>query len=170
MTLGSSMHSFTDSAGRAWNIEINVAAVKRVRAMLEVDLYRLLEDGVQGLEKLLGNVVLLVDVIYVLCRDQAIAVGVSDEQFGAAFSGDSLDAAATAFVEELIDFFPNRQAKSSLRKLIGKGRQMGVILVEKMDQQMDALDLESEAEKLIGSFGGLPAKSAATQDSLHSVS
>ena len=43
------MRTFTDNAGRTWTVAINVAAVKRVRGLIKVDLYKLVDDGFQSL-------------------------------------------------------------------------------------------------------------------------
>ena len=53
-----------------------------------------------------GDPVLLVDLLYCICKVQADAAGVTDEEFGAGLAGDSIQAATDAFLDELIDFFP----------------------------------------------------------------
>ena len=37
------MKSFTDNAGRIWTVAVNVAAIKRVRAICDVDLNAIVE-------------------------------------------------------------------------------------------------------------------------------
>ena len=39
------MRTFTDNAGRTWTIQVNVTAVKRVRGLVGIDLYKLVDDG-----------------------------------------------------------------------------------------------------------------------------
>lgn len=39
------MKSFTDNAGRIWTVAVNVAAIKRVRAICDVDLKVIGENG-----------------------------------------------------------------------------------------------------------------------------
>ncbi len=65
------MKTFTDNAGRTWTVSINVAAIKRVRGLLDVDLYKLVDDGFQPLSKLVSDPVQLADVLYCLCKDEA---------------------------------------------------------------------------------------------------
>ena len=100
------MHTFTDNAGRTWTVAINVAAVKRVRGLVNIDLYKLVDDGFKPLGELVADPVQLADVLYCLCKDEADARNVSDEDFGRALYGDAITLAAEAFVEELIDFSP----------------------------------------------------------------
>lgn len=104
------MHKFTDNATppRDWRIEINIAAVKDVRATLGVDL---LDGGGEALAAMIDDPVALCDVLYVLCRRQADEASVSDEEFGRGLRGDAIDAAAAAFLEELTDFFPSRRRR-----------------------------------------------------------
>ena len=117
------MRSFEDSTGRKWTVAINVDAVKRVKALLGVDLLEAVEGSL--LERLIGDPVLLCDILFVVCKPQADAAGVTDEQFGQAMAGDAIDAATGAFLEALVDFFPPsrrrvlRLALEKVRKLEG---------------------------------------------------
>lgn len=98
------MHTFIDNASRTWSLSINVEAIKRVRQALDVNLL----DAVEGklIERLVGDPILLCDVIYVLCQQEAESRNISDEEFGRAMAGDAIDAATTSLLEELVAFFP----------------------------------------------------------------
>jgi hypothetical protein len=155
------MHVFKDSNGRDWAVTINVAAVKRVRGTLDVDLPGLV--GV-GLGELMQDPVKFVDVLYVLCRPQADTAGVSDEQFGAAFGGDTLERAAEAFVEELIDFFPAPR-RGPLRALMAKSKAIDENVTRRLTERIDALDPERPetwGRPPGNSSGGTPGPSAST--------
>jgi hypothetical protein len=110
------MKTFKDNADRTWTIVVHVTAVKRCRALAEVDLYGLVNDGLQGLGRLLGDPVALVDVLYVLCKDEADKRGVTDEDFGRAMAGDAIEHATKAFLEELTDFFPDPRVRAGLQR------------------------------------------------------
>jgi hypothetical protein len=71
------MKSFTDNAGRTWTLQINVAAVKRVRGLLGLDLYKLTDDGLENLARLVSDPVELADVLYCLVKDEADTRSVS---------------------------------------------------------------------------------------------
>jgi hypothetical protein len=49
------MRTFIDNAGRTWTLQINVAAVKRVRGLVNIDLYKLIDDGMEPLAKLVAD-------------------------------------------------------------------------------------------------------------------
>lgn len=158
------MKTFQDNAGRIWTIAVNVAAIKRARALIGVDVYKLIDDRMTGLGELLSDPVTFVDLLYVLCKDEADKLGVSDEDFGRGMAGDALDAATSAFVSELIDFFPNPRLRAGLRKVIEKGRQVNDGLVEMLEARIDRIDPRTEAAKLFASSGGSPESSESTPD------
>ena len=81
------MHSFTDTKGRAWNLAVTYASVRRARELVGVDLLKL-DDK---LFEQLGDPIKLVDILYVLCKPQAEALKVTDEEFGESLAGDVLE-------------------------------------------------------------------------------
>jgi hypothetical protein len=164
------MHSFVDNSRRTWEIAINVAAVKRIRGLLGIDLYALVDDGFKSLSKLVSDPVTLADVLYCLCKEQADKQSISDEDFGRALAGDAITQAADAFVEELIDFFPDARARASLRKAIEAGKTVRDKVLSHAEKILDSIDPETEAKKWISSSGTWPESSAVTQDHLASES
>jgi len=164
------MHSFVDNSRRRWEVAINVAAVKRIRGLLRIDLYALVDDGFKSLSKLVSDPVTLADVLYCLCKDQADKQSISDEDFGRALAGDAITQAADAFVEELIDFFPDARARASLRKAIEAGKTVRDKVLSHAEKILDSIDPETEAKKWISSSGTWPESSAVTQDHLASES
>ena len=162
------MRTFTDNAGRTWLLAINVASVKRVRALVGIDLYKLIDDGLEPLARLVSDPVDLADVLYCLVRDEADTKQITDEDFGRCLAGDAITAAADAFVEELIDFFPEARARAALRKTVSAGKQVRNKVLEHLEAQVQTLDVDSAASKLISSFGSLPESSASTQERSHS--
>jgi len=164
------MHSFVDNSRRRWEVAINVAAVKRIRGLLGIDLYALVDDGFKSLSKLVSDPVTLADVLYCLCKEQADKQSISDEDFGRALAGDAITQAADAFVEELIDFFPDARARASLRKAIEAGKTVRDKVLSHAEKILDSIDPETEAKKWISSSGTWPESSAVTQDHLASES
>ena len=164
------MHSFVDNSRRTWEVAINVTAVKRIRGLLGIDLYALVDDGFKSLSKLVSDPVSLADVLYCLCKDQADKQSISDEDFGRALAGDVITNAADAFIEDLIDFFPDARARASLRKVIEAGKAVRDRVVSHAERILDSIDPEVEAMKWISSSGTLPESSASTQDHLPSES
>jgi len=155
------MRNFTDSTGRSWTIAINVNAIKRVRALVQVDLLEA-ADG-RLIEKLVSDPVLLCDVIYALCKEQADAAGIDDEAFGRAMAGDAIDAAVTALLEELVDFFPLARRRV-LGKALAKLRQLEATAMTTAETQLDDPALDRKLAELLrwpGSSSGTAPESLA---------
>lgn len=138
------MQTFRDTLGREWIVTIDIAALKRVRSQLNVDLL----DIIQGdlLERLSRDPVLLCDILYVLCRPQADERKLSDEDFGRAMSGQALADATTAFFEALADFFPGPRA-GLLREMIARAKQLETQLIDRAISRLSDPQLLSRVEE-----------------------
>ena len=141
------MHTFRDNAGRTWTVAIDIAAIKRVRSLLDIDLLEVLPGkGVPG--RGLGIVdrdpVLFVDILYVLCKPEADRAEVTDEEFGRGLGGDALLAASDAFTEAFISFYPSPRDRKRMRRAV---EHMSAML----EKRRDSLDsnLESTVEQAI---------------------
>jgi len=137
------MKSFTDNETRTWTLTINVNAVKRVRSLVDVDLMRVLDGDL--LERLVGDPVLLCDVIFALVRPEADSKNVTDEDFGRSMAGDAIDRATQALLEELVDFFPEGR-----RKVLAKALERFKVLESKAlalaETRLDDPQLEQRIE------------------------
>lgn len=156
------MKSFVDTAGRTWSVDVQVDGIKRVRSLLGIDLLTILDDGCQLLARLHDDPVLLVDVLYALCKPQAESQSLRDEDFGRAMSGDALLQAHQALLEGLSDFFPNARQRAVLKELLQKTQRMVDQLLTHAETTVAALDPASAAASVIASFGSSPAASAST--------
>ena len=145
------MKTFKDNAGRAWTVAIDVAAIKRVRSLLDVDLMSAVEGKL--LERLVSDPVLLCDVIYCVCKPEADSNGVSDEAFGQAMAGDAVDLATTALLEELVDFFPQARRRL-LAKALAKLKNLEARALEVAETRLDSPEIEAEMEAALQTIGG----------------
>ena len=121
------MHIFKDNQGRSWNFALNVWEMKRIRASLGVDLVNAVALGKDGnvqadlVDRIANDPCLLVDILWVVCEDQAKEDGVSDVDFGSSLAGDAVEEATRAFLDELVDFFPGAR-RLFLRKAVELAR------------------------------------------------
>jgi hypothetical protein len=144
------MRQFKDEQGRPWTLCVNVGTVKKVRGLAKVDLLDLRDGNL--FHELAADPVKLGDVLWVLCEDEAKAANIDEVAFGRALAGDALDAATTALLEEIVDFFPKPQ-REILRKALAKGREMQERQVAKAMAQVDkALAEWSDASELPGNL------------------
>lgn len=145
------MTTFTDNAGRSWTVRVDVAVIKRVRDTLATNIVDLSPAG--GFAKLSDDVVLLVDVLYVLVRDQAAAANVTDEEFGRGLAGDALDQASKALLAELAAFFPNRLQREALLRLQAAGETLQTrelaTLIDKINAATSSASATSSPESSV---------------------
>ena len=152
------MKSFTDNLGRTWTLVVNVATIKRVRALCGVDLNAIIEveDGkpeTRLLEKLSTDPVLLVDVLYAVCQPECDRRQVTDEDFGSAMAGDAIDLATSALLDEIIDFFPDAK-RQAFRKILSATRRFEEIAKKRLSEALADSKFEDsivcELERLTG--------------------
>lgn len=160
------MKTFNDNQNRQWTIEINVNALKSVKAALDIDLMEI--SGGNLIERLTTDFVLLIDVIYVLCRKQADALSIGDEEFGRAMVGDAIENATIALLEGITDFFPSRR-RATLKKAMSKMEKLDLMAMEIVNEKLDGNQMEEELKKKIelvvgNSFTNSPVSSALTPD------
>ena len=147
------MKIFKDNQGRTWTLCINVDAIKRVKAMINVNLLDALDGKL--IERLSSDPVLLCDVIYALLKTDADVLKVTDENFGQSMSGDAIEAATAALLEELIDFFPQRR-RQILTKALAKIREIETKGMDLADKKMATLNVDSLLSTLSESSGKQP--------------
>lgn len=136
--------TFTDNAGDAWLVFIDTYAVRDVRKQLGYDLLETFTEG--RLLQLAGDPALVVDIVYVVCREQAEKRGLADREFGRRLIGDAVDGATTALLRALADFFPTPKRKV-LEKILQKADQWtetetqslrDVLETGELDRRLDA--------------------------------
>lgn len=162
------MKTFVDNAGRTWTVAINVDAVKRVRDLVDVNLLEVIEGKL--LERLIGDPVLLCDVLYAVCKPEADAKAVTDVDFGRAMAGDAIDGGTTALLEDLVDFFPQGRRRV-LSKALAKLRKFETAALNAVEVRLESPELDRrmaanlaalEAEPPGNSSGSVPASSEST--------
>ncbi len=122
------MQTFKDRANREWTLDVNVGSIKRVKALMQIDLMQAVEGKL--IEQLINDPVTLCNVIWALCQAQATQRGISEEVFGESMAGTAIDEATAALLKDLVDFFPlhRRQAlAAAIQKqttILSKGTEM----------------------------------------------
>ena len=136
------MKMWKDAEGHAYETRITVAEVRDVKTALGINLMDIATGDL--LQRISEDVILLCDILYVINRSQAKEYGIDDVQFGRNLYGDALEEATHAFMEEMINFFPNQRTRQLLTKAMTKGQ-------ERMDKALDLAEksLEEELNKPI---------------------
>ena len=154
------MKTFTDTAGRSWNVEVNVAAIKRVRGLTQVNLLEIIEGTL--IEKLVRDPVLLCDVIYAICKPQADErqPPVTDEEFGRAMAGDAIEHATAALLEELVSFCPSPRDRKNLGRVLEATRKVMDKARDVVEAKLDSGALEKAAEEALAQLDEMPNDSS----------
>ncbi|HPD28576.1 MAG TPA: hypothetical protein PLL20_01170 [Phycisphaerae bacterium] len=156
------MKTFADNAGRTWTVTINVDAIKRVRGLLNVNLLEIVEGTL--IERLIRDPVLLCDVVYAVCKPEADARNITDEEFGRAMAGDAIEHATTALLEELVAFCPSPRDRANLGRVLTATRRMMDRARDLIEQRLDSGVLEQLGEQALAtamsSSGDVPESAA----------
>ena len=140
------MKTFKDNQDRKWTVTINVSAIKRVRAELDLDLLEAIEGTL--LERMVSDPILLCDILYVLVKPEADAKGISDEDFGQALAGDAIDRACQAFIGELVDFFPKGR-REVLAEAVAKVREIEAKVLDRTMARLRSVETDALIEKAL---------------------
>jgi len=160
------MKTFTDNAGRTWTITINVDAIKRIRGLVDVNLLEIVEGKL--IDRLIGDPILLCDVIYAAVKPEADTKQITDDDFGRAMAGDAIDHATTALLEELVSFFPSPRDRANLQRVLQATWRVMDKARDMIEKRIDSGEIERLAEQALAqppkdasdSSGGLRVSSA----------
>lgn len=164
------MHAFKDKDGREWQVNLTIGDAKRVKNLLDVNLLEPEAGDPPLLTRLGTEEILLCDVIYCLVKPQADDRNISDEQFGIALGAAEILQAQEAFYAEWLDFFRGRGRNDRIKAIEAQQRMIN-LAVQKVEQEIDKIDLEAELEKTFQEtrkesgkpFTGSPESSESTQ-------
>lgn len=168
------MELFRDNQERKWELRLNVSMARKVRDETKHNLLDLKE---QTIDKLINDAYLLVDILWVLCEEQAkVKVwtknekeikGVSAVEFGEGLAGETIDNATEALLNEIVNFLPNprqREIFSNSLKMIKKVMDRTYDKVEKVMSDPKLTEaVEKEVDEKLNTL--LNISSGMTQES-----
>jgi hypothetical protein len=143
------MKSFTDNEKRKWIINVNVTTVMKVRALIDFDILDVADQDNGVFIRLAEDPVLLVNVLYALCQEQAIAADVSDEDFGRAMAGNVIARATEVLLDEIVNFTPNQRDRERLRRVLRKLKAVETMAHDRLDAMIEGDELEKTAEAML---------------------
>ena len=160
------MRRFTDNRDRSWEIAINVAAIKRVRDLVGVDLLEIVDGTL--IEKLIRDPILLCDIVYAVCKPQADEQDprIGDEDFGRAMAGDAIEYATTALLEDLVSFCPSPRDRKNLGRVLETTSRVMDKARDLIEQKLDSGELERMAEEALATAGDSSGIAPASSESI----
>ncbi len=132
---------FIDQDNRPWEIEINVVTVGRIRSGLKINLLELIVPD-NGLAERLSDPCAIVDVLYLLCKEQADAAGVSDIEFGKSMTPDAIEDAWDAVMQGVVNFSP-RGMRSANQKILDKAKAFREKAATQIKSAIDSSDFDA---------------------------
>jgi hypothetical protein len=159
------MRHFTDNEGRQWSFRLDVSVIRRVRTMASCNLLAIFDKADDVLGRLGMDPILLADVLYAICKPEADARNVTDEDFGRALYGQAIADATDALLEALADFFEPRRARL-LRAILTKMQKVRNTAQEMIEAKLESGAIEAEIQQALQSAsepsGKPPGSSAST--------
>lgn len=163
------MPVFKDRNAKEWTVALDGPTIRAVRQERQVNLGAM--DG-KVFAEMEADPVLLLDVLWIICRSQAQAAGISDVQFGQALVGDAIDGATKALTDAWLDFFPTGK-RSLLRSLADKqaaltAKATAQALAKVEDPDLETKLLEATEAKMTRELSELLTRLSGATNSLES--
>lgn len=127
------MASFTDEIGREWRVQLHPAKVREIQERFGILLTDLRSDAFNQLSM---DPILLVNTLYLICKQQADELGLSDDNFGELMV-PVIDQAVVALEVAICELFPSGR-RSLLKSLHEKQEAMQRKAMETAIQELDA--------------------------------
>ena len=153
------MATFKTGDNRDWVVRLDAMKIRDVRESYDIDLGAL--DFSKVAERLGSDPVLLAEVIWGLCREQAERLEVTQRQFFEGLVGDAIDDAARALLQARADFSPARTRSLIQRQIETSDRireRMATAAMEKLETSEARLEaammarLQAEMEEALTRF------------------
>lgn len=150
------MATFSDKAGRTWNVRITAYDLREIRDRTGLTLGAM---ELPALFTALADPVQLCAVLWCLVADQAAAVDppVSERAFWEAMSDEAVEAASSALVEAIADFCPSRRRAELLKRTAAAGREVEARILAEAEAALQKADGSRSA-------ADSPASSASTPE------
>lgn len=160
------MRKFKDRNGREWSIDLTIGAVARVRKE-SVKRFDLLDpssavDGEKLSTVLDEDLATVFEVLWHIVEPQAVAAGITAEQFGESMAADCIIAAQAALFAEWLDFFRAVQRPdlaTALDMMTTARARLAKAVAAKMatiDVEATKTAMQAKIDQTLGqSFGGL---------------
>lgn len=156
------MKKFTDKNKKDWYVDLTVGSAKRVKADCGIDLLNIIDFETKAkkspLEELAENPMLVVDVLFSMCRKQAEERNIDDTAFAELFDGDVIQEAVDALLEEIINFSHPARRKVLL-KIHEKNKQLAGEVERKIDEIISTPEFDNDLEVFMKSSSDSPESS-----------
>ena len=133
------MKAFTDTKGKVWEVNLDIAAAKRIKSLAAIDI---LKEGGTTLAEMFADPIRLIDTLYAICKPQADAAGIDDPAFGERCAVGILDPLQDALLEAVVDFFPKLGLAEQGKAIAKVWRTARSVMAAATPQMMDKVAAE----------------------------
>lgn len=141
------MNRFLDAENRSWEPEVNVVTIGRVRNVLHINLLELLLPN-STLADTLSDPCLIVDVLYLLCKDKADLLGIDDVAFGKAMTPDGIEDAWGAVLEGIVLFSP-RGLRPAHQRVLEKAKKYQAAAAKQIKEIVEGPEFDAMLDREI---------------------
>ena len=134
------MPQFTDTKSRVWHLELSIGLALAIRAKLKVDFLNLM-DG-KSLESIQHSDETLVNVLWLICAEQAKTAGVDEVEFAMGLGGDALGAGIDGLLEALV-LFTRPENRPAIQKILDKSKEVHSRKVQLALAKIDSPQMEA---------------------------
>lgn len=146
-------YTFADLSGKRWSLQITLAKRNRLKIECGFDPAKVVDDEMQSLAAMSSDPERLVQVVWTLIEDQAVAAGITPEAFAANLDGDTIGAAHDALIAAVVNFSHPR-LRNALASVFAKNSE---IVTQAGDLVAENIDVNAEAKRLIESLTSVQA-------------
>ena len=136
------LNHFSDTKNRKWVLKMTVGKVRQIRETLGVDITHAIDPTKSVVDDIANDPVLMFDIIYLCCLEQMESTKVSGEDLADAISGDTIEDAAKALIDAIIDFFPRSKTEVIRESLALKDKMVMRIKRKSLDSMKNLSDDE----------------------------
>jgi hypothetical protein len=148
LALEAAMGVFRDKTGVEWHVDVTVSSLRRVRdGGLGVDLLDISDQEKGVATQLVDDPILLVGVLYEICRPEVASRGLTATQFGELFDGSAIDGAVDALLESLTGFIPRHRGRVMAEARVHYTRMENLGLITEIRRELQAHGLSSFASQ-----------------------
>jgi hypothetical protein len=133
--------TFTDLEGKKWTLELNFEVYRRVLANCDVDLCDIVYAEQKCLKQL-SNPITLVDVLWEVCADQAVAAGIDEFGFARKLDMTVVDQAQRALLDEMLFFSRNHPRGRIVAEIVAAAKLKEKQMLDEVDRAFPAMQRE----------------------------
>ena len=137
------MRTFTDTAGRVWDLTVTTLTVKHVKDATDILLTGLFQNDLKLLAELQSDICLFGRVLWAVCSKQATQSGVDEDSFLSAIAGDALANSLEEFARANADFLPYQDQREAIHQMLDM-----MIAIDREVKSAGAAEMEEETSKV----------------------